>query len=123
MGITEQGIAGEQMLFKVLDNRGWEFFQPDAIGEKNGKFYVFEAKHQARYKAPPFDGHGLPRWQINRRLDFENRTGIGTILVVFDSETDEVFFSSLRALENGNHFDTNGGKPRRIYELSSFKKA
>jgi len=120
MGITDEGIMGEKMLFMLLEEWGYKFFQPDSIGEKDGKFNVFEAKHQARFKKPPFDGHGLPLWQIRARLNFEQRTGIGTILVIFDSETGETFYQELKKLDEGEHFDTQGDKPRRIYPITNF---
>ena len=121
MGITQEGIDGEQKLFKLLHDQGFNFFQSDAIGEKDNKFYVFEAKHQARFKPPPFEGHGLPRWQVDARLNFEKRTGIGTIFVVFDKETNEVFVVNLRVLNEKEFFDTHGDKPRRIYPIKNFK--
>lgn len=132
MGITEEGIQGEQMLFEWLRAKGFEFFQPDAIGTKNGTRYIFETKHQERYKTPPFDGHGLPIWQVNARLKFEEETGIKAILVVFDKETNEVFYESIKNLEkgkicktmsdtSGDIFDTTGKSPRRIYKLNKFK--
>jgi len=113
---------GEKMLFMLLEESGYEFFQPDSIGEKNGKFFVFEAKHQERFKPPPFDGHGLPLWQINRRIDFSKRTGIDTLLVIFDKETGETFWQYLVKLNDGPHHDTHGLKPRRIYPIDSFIK-
>jgi hypothetical protein len=120
MGITQQGIEGEQMLLKWLRNKGISCFQPDAIGYKNGKYILYECKHQARFKAPPFDGHGLPKWQIEARLKFQFETNILCILVIFDSETNEVFYQYIDVLENGEHIDTKGLKPRRIYKLTSF---
>lgn len=120
MGVTQQGIDGEQMLFKWLKNKNVVFFQPDAIGYKNGKHVLYECKHQARFKAPPFDGHGLPYWQVKTRLMFQIETNISCILVVFDSETNEIFYQYLDVLEQGEHFDTKGDKPRRIYKLTSF---
>lgn len=115
---------GEKMMFMLLEELGYEFFQPDAIGinPQDDTFHVFESKHQARFKAPPFDGHGLPRWQVERRIQFGKRTGIDTILVVFDKETGETFWQYLPVLEAGKHFDTFGQKPRRIYPIESFKK-
>ena len=121
MGVTEQGIEGEQFLFKLLKSKGLSFFQPDAIGFKDNKYYLFEVKHQARFKAPPFDGHGLPIWQIKARLDFQDKTTIICVLVIWDSETNEIFYNRLDALEKGKYIDTHGLKPRRVYELTNFK--
>ena len=120
MGITKDGIEGEQMLFKWIRERGYEFFQPDAISLQEGEYVIYEAKHQERYKPPPFEGHGLPKWQVMARLFFEIKTGIKTILIVFDKETNEIFYNYLSELEKREHIDTHGTKPRRIYKLSSF---
>lgn len=122
MGITEEGIQGEQRLFALLKKQGFKFFQPDAIGYKNGCYYVFETKHQERYTPPPFDGHGLPKWQVEARLEFQKVTKIPCVLVVFDKETEEVFWQRIDKLEQGEHIDTHGLKPRRIYNLKEFKK-
>ena len=120
MGIMQDGIIGEQKLFKLLKEKGYDFFQPDAIGTKNNKLYLFEVKYQKRFKAPPFDGHGLPKWQVDKRLEFEKKTGIKAILVIFDKETNEVFWQYLSALENDVKFDTRGKHPRRIYPIDNF---
>ena len=122
MGITQDGINGEQALFVLLKSKGLKFFQPDAIGYKDGCYYVFEVKHQARYTPPPFEGHGLPKWQVEARLEFQRRTTIPCIFVVFDKETEEVFYQRIDKLEKGEYIDTHGMKPRRIYNLKEFKK-
>ena len=116
MGVTEDGIKGEQLLFKWLKSRSVDFFQPDAIGGD----IVYEAKHQERFKKPPFDGHGLPYWQVRARLKFAGKKNMRAMLVVFDKETDEVFYQYFDVLEAGRYYDTRGNKPRRIYPLTSF---
>lgn len=121
MGITTDGIMGEQWLMGFLKDKGFDVFQPDCIGLFNGVYYLFEVKHQERFKAPPYDGHGLPLWQIEARLAFSGATGIPTVLVVKDKETNEVFYQYLDRLNNGEHFDTHGDKPRRIFPLDAFK--
>lgn len=122
MGITQEGIDGEQKLFALLRQRGFDFFQPDGIGLKDNKYYLFECKHQERFTSPPFDGHGLPRWQVQARLKFQSVTGVIAIFIVFDKKTNEVFTQSLTKLEAGKYFDTKGLKPRRVYPLTSFVK-
>lgn len=123
MGITKDGIIGEQKLFNLLKKQGFKFFQPDAIGFKDGCYYVFEAKQQERFTPPPFEGHGLPRWQVSARLKFQKETKIPCVLVVFDKETKEVFWQRLDKLNKSKNFvDTHGAKPRRIYNLEEFKK-
>lgn len=122
MGITEDGIKGEQKLFNFLKDKGFKFFQPDAIGFKNNVDYVFEAKHQERYTPPPFEGHGLPIWQVKARMDFQKRHNIKCILVIFEKKTNKVFYQSLEKLEETVSHDTKGSKPRRVYNLKYFKK-
>ena len=124
MGITKEGIKGEQKLFKFLRDRGFKFFQPDAIGYKKGQYtyYVFEAKNQERFEPPPFEGHGLPIWQVKARLRFQKETKIIAVLVVFDKITNEIFYQRLDKLEKTIYKDTHGAKPRRIYNLKFFKK-
>ena len=121
MAIFEEGVWGEQTLLKLLKRKGWEVFQPDVIGKHNGKWCLFECKHQERFTPPPFEGHGLPRWQIKARLKFEEETGIKAYLVVFDKETNEIFYQLLSELEKGEFHDTHGKSPRRIYKLDNFK--
>lgn len=118
--MLEDGLIGEQKLHDLLKKFEFDHFQLDAIGEKNGVYYAFEAKHQARFEAPPFDGHGLPKWQVEHRLKFQEKTGIKTILVIFDKETEETFWQYLDILDKGEKEDTCGNSPRRIYPLESF---
>src|SRR3990167_3902951 len=125
MGITIDGINGEQQLFKLLKDNGFDFFQPDAIGREGGDYYIFECKHQAHFTKPPFDGHGLPKWQVEARLKFQERTKIKSILVVFEKpyeSTRLIYYQLLEKLDKGEHIDTEGDKPRRIYPLTSFIK-
>ena len=124
MGITKEGIKGERLLFQLLRNNGWKFFQADAIGIIGKEYYVFECKHQEHYKAPPFDGHGLPIWQVKARMDFQKKTGIKTVLVVFEKpfeKTGKIYLQTLEKLEKGKFIDTYGAKPRRVYNLKSFE--
>ena len=102
--------------------KGRRRFQPDAIGLNKGKYELYEVKNQERYRPPPFEGHGLPPQQIKNRLLFQQKTGIRVVFVVFDKETKEIFYQYFDNLEKGNHFDTRGKEPRRIYPLTSFKK-
>jgi len=125
MGITKEGIEGEQMMLSLLRNRGYKCFQPDVIGLINNKYYVFEVKRQDRFNAPPFEGHGLPLWQVRARLEFQKATGVIAILVVFDKETNEVFYQRLDVLEKGKYFDTKNkdkNRRRRVYPLEQFEK-
>jgi len=122
MGITEDGIVGEQKLFGLLKELEFKFFQADAIGEKGDEYFLFECKHQERFNPPPFEGHGLPKRQVEARLKFYNKTGIRPILVIFDKEMKEIFYQAIDTLERLDYYDTKGNSPRRIYKLTSFKK-
>ena len=73
MGITLEGINGEQKLFAFLKKKGVTFFQADAIGLNKARYELYETKHQERYRPPPFEGHGLPCWQIKARLTFQEK--------------------------------------------------
>lgn len=125
MGITEEGIKGEQQLFQFLRENNFKFFQPDAIGLKNNKYYIFECKHQELFNPPPFSGHGLPKWQVDARIKFQTITGIKSVLVIFNkpfAKTKTIYYQLLEKLEKGEFIDTKGLKPRRIYKIDSFKK-
>jgi len=122
MGVTNDGILGEQRLFTLLRKSGFEFFQADGLGKRNGVWYLFESKRQERYEPPPFEGHGLPLWQVRSRVKFQKETGIIAVLVIFEKGSDSVFYQRLDKLELGNKIDTRGLKPRRIYDLNSFHK-
>lgn len=116
-----EGLKGEEKLRKYFARHGIEHMQIDLIAYFHDKPVLIEIKHQEMFKAPPFDGHGLPRWQINARMKFYHKTSIHPYLFVIEKNTNICYFNSLVELENGNYYDTHGLKPRRIYELKSFK--
>jgi len=124
MGIQEDGIKGEQLLFKYLKkNIKCDFFQADAIFNINNKYYLAECKHQEAFHPPPFLGHGLPKWQIEARLKFQSKTNIRAVLFVFEKPfnvTKKLYWQYLDVLESGKYFDTKGKQPRRIYSIDSF---
>lgn len=127
MGIKEDGIKGERLLFNYLRNiKKVKFLlQADAIYELNSELCIAEVKHQEHFVAPPFDGHGLPLWQIKARLKFQNETGIRAVLYVFEKPFDTthtLYWQYFDVLENGKWFDTHGLQPRRVYKIESFLK-
>ena len=122
MGVQEDGIIGEQKLFIFLKNRGHKFFQPDAISRCKKRYFIWEVKYQERFIPPPFEGHGLPKWQIDARIEFYMTTGIRCMFIVFEKGTENVFLQWLDILEENKYFDTQGRHPRRIYKLQNFKK-
>ena len=119
MGIKEQGIEGERWFIEKMIEKGIPVFQPDAITLENGKYIINEIKRQSYFKKPPFDGHGLPKWQIEARIKFWKTTGIRVRLLIKDNNI--IYYQWLDILEEGEYFDTQGNKKRRIYPLISFK--
>ncbi|MCA1781890.1 MAG: hypothetical protein LC679_06860 [Intrasporangiaceae bacterium] len=101
-----------------------QYMQPDAVvSGRDGQLFFVEAKGQSAFKAPPFDGHGLPRDQALRYMFIFELYGIRTQLIVWDDNT--CWWQWIDALEQGQHFDTSGTikTVRRIYPLSSFVRA
>jgi Holliday junction resolvase len=120
LGVTRIGIEGERWALSFLKQRGFDCFQPDWIARKGENYYLFEVKHQDMFEAPPFDGHGLPPYQVSARLDFEKRTGVRSWLLVRDKATGVVYAQSLLKLESGPKFYTKGDRGRVVYPLTSF---
>lgn len=117
----EKGFLGEEIVRDWLKGRGNKFMQIDLIFQVKGKYYLGEVKAQAFYESPPFDGHGLPKWQINDRLDFFKRTKIEPILFVYDLKIGKIFYQSMVTLMEGKQHQTHGKSPRLIFPLENFK--
>ncbi len=120
MGITEQGIDGEQKLFKYLALKGFEFFQADAVALSKSGYIVLEVKKKSEpFKPPPFYGHGLDIRQVRARLKFQEKTGMRCGLLIF--EPNGILYKQwVDVLNKGKYFDTKKGI--RIYPLESFEK-
>lgn len=118
MSITEIGRDGEAKARNLLKAKGFQIFQADWIGYKNGKYTMFEIKQKERYQPPPFEGHGLDIRQVKARLQFQEKTGIRCCLVVFEIGTDKIFYQWLDALNDSEYFDTRNRV--RVYPLTSF---
>lgn len=121
MSITEQGIKGEKLAREFLltmdiDN----LFQADWIVRKQDKYYVIEVKCKEKFKAPPFDGHGLNLRQVKARMKFYRDTGIRCLFLVFDVDG-TIYWNWLDVLEQGKHIDTRN--QIRVYDIKCFKRA
>lgn len=124
-----KGMDGENVLRQYLKQLKHKFGQIDlaSIDEDNQKVYLWEVKHQERFKAPPFDGHGLPPIQIDFRLRLAYLTKMIPVLVVVEPEVDSdgcklVFMQRLdvlKALPKDKKFITKNGK-RVIFHIDSF---
>lgn len=117
-----EGLKGEGVIRNILKNNKHNFGQFDlgSICNKTKKKYLYEIKHQERFKGPPFDGHGLPPWQVEFRIKFVEDTGIIPFLVIVEKPSGIVFYQNLIVLHNGEQFVTKKGN-RVIYPLTSFK--
>lgn len=124
--VKEQLRAGEKLVMDVLQSFQVPVkFQPDALFKsKNGQWIVVECKNQERFKAPPFDGHGLPPYQVKSRMKFYEETGIRCLFFVHEPGSDCVWWQWLDVLEGLGKTQrtfTKTGK-RIVYALSAFKK-
>lgn len=124
-GIAKDGHIGEwfalDVIKKIFSSDG-PVMQVDWIFEKGGQYYLVEVKHQEIYIPPPFYGHGLPKWQIEARLKFYEKTGIRPILLVIEKPLKAVYAQYLDVLnESNNYLDTNGAKPRRVFNINEFE--
>lgn len=122
MGITEEGIDAEQWLLKHFRDKNIQVFQPDAISLEGEEYVINEIKNQEMFDSPPFDGHGLPKWQVKARMKFYEKTKIRCRFIVKEKNTNIVYHQWLDVLEKGEFFDTKGEKPRRIYNINLFNK-
>ena len=123
MSIIEQGIKGEQMARELL--KKWGFHNHQQIDwivkdESDDSFFIVEVKHKEKFLSPPFDGHGLPINQIILRQQLMDKFGIKTLLLIFDTKDNHVYYQWLNELEQGKYFDTK--KNIRIYNINSFNK-
>jgi len=120
------GLEGEEIIRKYLINEKIPFMQVDIMFKENDKWYCGEIKTQEIFKSPPFDGHGLPQWQINRRIQFYNDTGVIPIFFVYDLEEKCIYYHNLLYLNTKVNkdqvFRTKGKKPRTIFNINLFKR-
>jgi hypothetical protein len=122
MSILTEGRYGEIMGRLWLKSKGFHVFQPDWISERERLYFTVEVKYQEIFLAPPFDGHGLPLWEVEARLAFQADTSVRAVLLVLDKITRYWYWQYLDVLEAGQHYDTNGKSPRRIYPVANFFK-
>ena len=116
------GFDGEEVVRKFFTKKNIPFMQVDIMFFYKEKWCLGEIKTQEKFLSPPFDGHGLPKWQIDRRISFYESTGIIPYLIV-NCLTDKcLYISNLLDLVNTNHFSTNGKKPRVIFDIKHFKR-
>ena len=123
------GFAGEDKVREWFKKKKIPFMQVDIMFKYRGKWCLGEVKAQEKYTKEnppypdgPFDGHGLPRWQIDRRIEFYKDTGVEPFLIVRDLEEDCLYIESLLILMQKEKFQTKGKSPRMIFKLDNFKR-
>jgi hypothetical protein len=116
------GFAGEDLVRGWFQDKKIPYMQVDIMFKYKGKWCLGEVKTQEKFKAPPFDGHGLPKWQIDRRMEFFKDTGVEPFLIVNDINEKCLYIESFVNLLSKPNFQTKGTKPRVIFKLDSFKK-
>jgi hypothetical protein len=121
----KKGFEGENDIREFLKRRGIRFLQADVIFEHKGKYYCGEVKTQ--YKATPeqygipFEGHGLPPWQIKARIRLYEKTGILPYLFVRCLSDNCIYYEDLRKLMNTKYYEFKK-TPRIVFNLEEFRR-
>lgn len=116
------GFDGEEIVRNWFIKQKIPFMQIDIMFKYQNKWCLGEIKSQEKFKAPPFDGHGLPEWQIKKRIEFQNDTKVIAYLIIYDLEDKCLYIESLDNLLKGDFFKTKGLKPRVVFNINTFKK-
>ena len=115
-----EGLKGEKKIRNYFIKKKIHFLQADLMAKIRGKWHIIEIKYQEAYEPPPFMGHGLPRWQIQARLDFQEENDIRAMLFIVDKKTNIIYWQYMDELLKGDHFQTKGKNPRLIFPLESY---
>lgn len=126
----KQGFDGESIVRQLLKDCKHQYGQIDLISydKVSKKLFMYEVKHQQRFKAPPFDGHGLPPYQFNFRLKIARLTGMIPFLIIIEPEIDlkgeqNMFYQNMFTLESlgeDKKFTTEGDKKRLVFRIDTF---
>jgi hypothetical protein len=120
----KKGFEGEELIRKIFIEKKIKFMQVDIMFKRHNKWCLGEIKTQEKFKSPPFDGHGLPQWQIDRRIEFYKDTGIIPYLIVLDKIDNCIYIQSLLKLMGlkKDIYKTKGNSPRTIFKIDNFDK-
>lgn len=116
------GLDGESKIRKMFIDNNINFMQVDAMFFYKNKWCLSEIKTQEKFLSPPFDGHGLPKWQIEARIKFYNDTGIVPYLIINCLTDNCIYIANLLKLNKSVSFATKGLQPRIIFNINQFKK-
>jgi hypothetical protein len=118
-----KGMIGESSIRAYLIKKKIHHAQVDLICKVRGRWLLLEIKNQERFKAPPFDGHGLPVWQFEARLQFYDETGIQPWLFVVEPDDLTTAYcasmAQLRELDESCKFISKN-RTRIIFRMSAF---
>lgn len=123
----KQGLIGEGIFRDFLSKRKIKFMQLDILWEYEGKWYVGEIKAQEKFTKGfgfPFDGHGLPPYQMQKRIEFGKAKDIIPVFIVYDINDECIywqFFEYLDSLPDDKKRLTKT-KKRIIFDISCFNK-
>lgn len=121
MSITNEGIEGEKLARQWLIKNGFPNHQQIDWFVKNGdKYFIVEVKQRELFNPPPFYGTGLDIRQINLRLQLLFDLGIDTLLLVYEKNTENIYWNYLSELEKTEYFDTKNGI--RIYNIKHYNR-
>jgi len=122
MAITSDGIEAERKGRLYLRNMGFTNLQQiDWLVKKpDDRYVIIEVKQRELFNPPPFWGTGLDISQLNLRKQVYNDLGIDTLLIVFESGTNNIYTGYLSILETLEYFDTRNNI--RIYNIEHFCK-
>ena len=120
------GLEGEEIIREHFKKEKVPFMQVDIMFKNKNKWYCGEIKTQEIFESPPFDGHGLPQWQIDRRIEFYKDTGVVPVFIVYDLKEKCVFMQKLNFLNTltckNDVLRTKGAKPRTIFNIKHFER-
>lgn len=113
-----QGHAGETRVRQRLIRRKIDHMQVDLLFKLNGHWNLAEIKNQERFVNP--DGHGLPLWQVEKRMEFFQDTGIPPWLIVVEPDGAGIFAQRIDVLESKGRALVTQKSKRVIYPIASF---
>jgi len=113
-----QGHAGETRVRQRFIRKKIDHMQVDLLFKLNGHWNLAEIKNQERFIDP--DGHGLPLWQVEKRMEFFKDTGIPPWLIVVEQDGVGIFAQRIDVLESKGRALVTKKSKRVIYPLTSF---
>lgn len=113
-----KGHAGETRVRQRFIRKKIDHMQVDLLFKLEGCWNLAEVKNQERYTNP--DGHGLPLWQVEKRMEFFSDTGIPAWLIVVEPDGIGIFAQRIDTLEAKGRALVTHKLKRVIYPISSF---